>query len=207
MTQSISLHRRHAAIALGASLIALTAAFGANAQSAGKVVKIGIIADQSGPYADNGGPGSVAAARLAIDDWKNTVAGMKIELVVADDQNKPDVGVATAKRWIEQDGVDVIVGGSASSIALATQEVMKKANKPYLLAGTASSDLTNGACSPMGQQWVLDTYSLPKATAKALVTHGSSSPLIMRSARPGRQTPPNLSPMPVVRLWARFCTR
>ncbi len=163
-------HRR-LALTLGASFVAMTAAFGASAQS-GKVVKIGIIADQSGPYADNGGPGSVAAARLAIEDWKGEVGGMKIELVVADDQNKPDIGVATAKRWIEQEGVDVIVGGSASSIALATQEIMKKANKPYLLAGTASSDLTNTACSPMGQQWVLDTYSLPKATAKALVKQG-----------------------------------
>ncbi|OYU47634.1 MAG: ABC transporter permease [Rhizobiales bacterium PAR1] len=174
MTSGKQVHRR-LALWLGASALAMTAATGVWAQGAAKTLKIGIIADQSGPYADNGGPGSVLAARLAIEDWKSAVAGMKIELIVADDQNKPDIGVATAKRWIEQEGVDVIVGGSASSIAIATQDLMKKANKPYLLAGTASSELTNSACSPMGQQWVLDTYSLPKATAQALVKQGADS--------------------------------
>ncbi|MBN8944777.1 MAG: ABC transporter substrate-binding protein [Rhizobiales bacterium] len=147
----------------------------AMAQASRGPVKIGVIADQSGPYADNGGPGSALAARMAIEDRGGSVLGRKIELLVADDQNKPDIGVSIALRWVDQDGVDMITGGSASSIALATQDVMKRRNKPYLLAGTASSDLTNGACSPMGQQWVIDTYSLPKATAQALIKQGQDT--------------------------------
>ncbi|WP_163452147.1 ABC transporter substrate-binding protein, partial [Escherichia coli] len=78
----------------------------------------------SGPYADNGGPGSALAARMAIEDRGGSVLGRKIELLVADDQNKPDIGVSIALRWVDQDGVDMITGGSASSIALATQDVM-----------------------------------------------------------------------------------
>src|SRR5438105_9938541 len=163
---------RHGILGLGISLAALLSLTGARAQVSDDVVRIGVISDQSGPYADNGGPGSVIAARLAIEDAGAQVLGKKIELVIADDQNKPDAGVAIASRWVDRDGVDMIVGGSASSIALATQKIMKERGKPYLLAGTASSDLTNGACSPMGQQWVLDTYSLPKATARALVKQG-----------------------------------
>jgi branched-chain amino acid transport system substrate-binding protein len=145
------------------------------AQTKPGAIKIGIIADQSGPYADNGGPGSALAARMAIEDKGGMAFGRPIQLLVADDLNKPDVGVAAARRWLDEDGVDVIVGGSASSIALATQDLMKQRNKPYLLAGTASSELTNGACSPMGQQWVIDTYSLPKATAQSLVKQGKDT--------------------------------
>ena len=138
----------------------------------GDVIKIGIMNDQSGPYADNCGPGSVAAAKLAIEDAGSAVDGKKIELVVADDQNKPDVGVAAAMKWVDKEGVDTIVGCSASSIALAVSDIMKERKKPYMLAGTASSAFTNDKCSPMTTQWVLDTYSLPKATANSLVKDG-----------------------------------
>jgi branched-chain amino acid transport system substrate-binding protein len=159
-------------LGLGISFATLSPMTGARAQVSDDVVKIGAMSDQSGPYADNGGPGSVVAARLAIEDAGGKVLGKKVELLVADDQNKPDTGVAIISRWVDHDGVDMVVGGSASSIALAAQEIMKQRGKPYLLAGTASSDLTNGACSPMGQQWVLDTYSLPKAVASSLVKQG-----------------------------------
>ena len=138
----------------------------------GDVIKIGIMNDQSGPYADNCGPGSVAAAKLAIEDAGSAVDGKKIELVVADDQNKPDVGVAAAMKWVDKEGVDTIVGCSASSIALAVSDIMKERKKPYMLAGTASSAFTNDKCSPMTTQWVMDTYSLPKATANSLVKDG-----------------------------------
>lgn len=141
----------------------------------GDVIKIGIMNDQSGPYADNCGPGSVAAAKLAIEDAGGAVDGKKIELVVADDQNKPDVGVAAAMKWVDKEGVDTIVGCSASSIALAVSDIMKERKKPYMLAGTASSAFTNDKCSPMTTQWVLDTYSLPKATANSLVGEGLKS--------------------------------
>src|SRR5690349_7706025 len=141
----------------------------------GGAIKIGIMNDQNGPYADNCGLGSVAAAKLAIADFGGAINGEKIELVTADDQNKPDVGVAIVLRWVDNEGVDAIVGCSASSIALAVQEIMKNRKKPYMLAGTAGSFFTNDKCSPMTTQWVVDTYAQPKATVKALLAQGVDS--------------------------------
>jgi branched-chain amino acid transport system substrate-binding protein len=135
----------------------------------GDVIKIGVMNDQSGPYADNCGPGSVVAARLAVEDAGGAINGKKIEIVIADDQNKPDVGTATAQKWVDADGVDAIVGCSTSAIALAVSDIMKDRKKPYMLAGTASSAFTNEKCSPMTTQWVQDTYALPKATVKSLL--------------------------------------
>jgi len=141
----------------------------------GDVVKIGVMNDQSGPYADNGGPGTVEAARMAIEDFGGEANGKKIELVIADDQNKPDIGAAIAQKWVDDEGVDAIVGGSASSIAIAIQAMMAEKKKPYMLAGTASSGLTNDACSPMGTQWVLDTYSLAKGVIKSMIAAGNET--------------------------------
>jgi len=161
--------------ALGMMAFLLTNAPLAAQGITGDVVKIGIMNDQNGPYADNCGLGSVAAAKLAVADFGGMVAGKKIELVIADDQNKPDVGVAIAMRWVDNEGVDAIVGCSASSIALAVQEIMKNRKKPYMLAGTAGSFFTNDKCSPMTTQWVVDTYAQPKATVKALLAQGVNS--------------------------------
>ena len=161
--------------ALGMMALLLTNAPLAAQGITGDVVKIGIMNDQNGPYADNCGLGSVAAAKLAVADFGGMVAGKKIELVIADDQNKPDVGVALAMRWVDNEGVDAIVGCSASSIALAVQEIMKNRKKPYMLAGTAGSFFTNDKCSPMTTQWVVDTYAQPKATVKALLAQGVNS--------------------------------
>jgi len=161
--------------ALGMMALLLTNAPLAAQGITGDVVKIGIMNDQNGPYADNCGLGSVAAAKLAVADFGGMVAGKKIELVIADDQNKPDVGVAIAMRWVDNEGVDAIVGCSASSIALAVQEIMKNRKKPYMLAGTAGSFFTNDKCSPMTTQWVVDTYAQPKATVKALLAQGVNS--------------------------------
>jgi branched-chain amino acid transport system substrate-binding protein len=148
----------------------------ANAQGvSGNIVRIGVMNDQSGPYADNCGPGSVAAAKLAVEDAGGAVNGKKIEIVVADDQNKPDVGAATAQKWVDNDGVDAIVGCSASSIALAVNDIMKARKKPYMLVGTASSAFTNEKCSPMTTQWVQDTYALPRATVKSLLAQGQDT--------------------------------
>ncbi|MFC0278687.1 ABC transporter substrate-binding protein [Falsigemmobacter intermedius] len=160
-----------------AALCCATALIGAPAfaQMSGDVIRIGVMNDQSGVYADNCGPGSTAAVRLAIEDFNNEINGTKIEVVVADDQNKPDIGVAAARKWVEQDGVDTIVGCSASSIALAVTEIMKANEKPYLLGGTASPDLTGKACSPYTFQWVHDTYALPKGTVLPLLADGQDS--------------------------------
>lgn len=153
------------------TVLHLTAPLSAQGIS-GDVVKIGIMNDQSGPYSDNCGPGAVAAARLAVSDFAGSINGKKIELITADDQNKPDVGVAIALRWVDSEGVDAIVGCSASSIALAVQDIMKTRKKLYLLAGTAGSFFTNDKCSPMTTQWMVDTYAQPKAIVKAMLAQG-----------------------------------
>lgn len=172
MKKRISSFARAASIIAAASI----AIHPALAQGiSGDVIRIGVMNDQSGVYADNCGPGSVAAARLAVEDHGGAIKGKKIEIVVADDQNKPDVGVAAALKWLDSEGVDAIVGCSASSIALAVSDIMKQRNKPYLLSGTASAALTNDKCSPMNTQWVQDTYALPKATVKALLAQGLDS--------------------------------
>jgi branched-chain amino acid transport system substrate-binding protein len=159
-----------------AVLVAATAVSTTNAQSvSGDVVKIGVMNDQSGPYADNCGPGSVVAAKFAVEDAGGAINGKKVEIVVADDQNKPDVGAATARKWVDNEGIDAIVGCSASSIALAVNDIMKERKKPYMLAGTASSAFTNEKCSPMTTQWVQDTYALPRATVKSLLAQGQDT--------------------------------
>lgn len=156
---------------LAASTVLVSA--GASAQEiSGDLIKIGIMNDQSGPYADNCGPGSVVAANLAVEDAGGEINGTKIEIVVADDQNKPDVGAATALKWLDQEGVDAIVGCSASSIAAAVADMMKERNKPYMLSGTASSFFTNEQCSPMTTQWVQDTYAMAKTTITSLLNQG-----------------------------------
>jgi len=166
---------RHSLAALRAVLATagLAAAAGlAQAQISDDMVRIGLMADLSGPYSGNGGPGSVLAARMAIEDFGGKVNGKPVELLTLDDQNKPDVGLNGARKWLETDKVDAIVGGSASSIALGVQTLMKERQKPYLIAGTVTSDLTGKACSPMAFQFLVDTYSLPKAGVKTLIDKG-----------------------------------
>jgi len=167
MTHTFTLSRM--AVALGTAMLA---AAGAHAQISDDVVRIGVMGDMNGPYAANGGPGSVLAARMAVEDFGGKVLGKNIEIVVADDQNKPDIGTNMARQWIEQDKVDVILGGSASSIALSVTELMKKANKPYLIAGTVTDALTGKSCSPMNVQFLVDTYSLPKAGVQSMIKQG-----------------------------------
>ncbi len=158
--------------AVAAASMLTLAAGQAHAQISDDAVRIGVMADISGPYSGNGGPGSVLAARMAVEDFGNTVAGKKIEILSVDDQNKPDVGLNAARKWLDTDKVDTIVGGSASSIAFGVQTLMKERQKPYLIAGTVSADLTGKACSPMGIQFLVDTYSLPKAGVQLLINKG-----------------------------------
>jgi branched-chain amino acid transport system substrate-binding protein len=147
----------------------------AQAQISDNVVRIGVMADQTGPYSGNGGPGSTLAVRMAVEDFGGKVGNAPIEVVVADDQNKPDVGTNIARQWIENDKVDAIVGGSASSIALSVTNLMKQHKKPYLIAGTITSDLTGKSCSPMNFQFLTDTYALPKAGIQSLVKQGAKT--------------------------------
>lgn len=144
----------------------------AAAQISDDVVRIGYLADQSGPYASNGGPGSELAIRMAVEDFGGKVNGKAIEIIVADDQNKPDVGTNIARRWLDADKVDAIITGSASSIALGVSSLAKQARKPFMAAGSATADLTGKACSPMNFQFVIDTYFMPKSSMQALLQQG-----------------------------------
>jgi branched-chain amino acid transport system substrate-binding protein len=141
----------------------------------GDVVKIGVLNDQSGTYADLGGQGAVVAAQMAADDFGGTVLGKKIEIVFADHQNKPDIASNIVNQWIDTENVDVVADVPTSSVALAVQEITKNKNRIFLISGAASSDLTGKACSPTGIHYTYDTYSLAKGTGGALVQDGGDS--------------------------------
>jgi branched-chain amino acid transport system substrate-binding protein len=154
---------------------ALAFAGGAQAQISGNVVKIGILNDQSSLYADLGGPGSVAAAKMAIEDFKAKEKGLTVEVVSADHQNKPDVGSQIANKWIDAEGVDVIVDVPNSGVALAVNQVVKDKGKVFINSGAASSDLTGKACSPNTVHWTYDTWMLANGTGKAIVKTGGNT--------------------------------
>ncbi|MFN4090027.1 MAG: ABC transporter substrate-binding protein [Alphaproteobacteria bacterium] len=147
----------------------------AQAQLSGDVLRIGVVNDQSGLYADITGQGSVTAARMAVEDFGGTMLGKKIEVVFADHQNKPDVGSNIVRQWIDQDGVDAIVDVPTSSVALAVQGIAREKERILLISGAAASDLTGKACSPFGFHWTYDTYALAKGTGGALVQEGGDS--------------------------------
>jgi len=162
---------RYAAF-LAAALI--TGAAQAQDQSDG-VVKIGVLDDMSSLYADLAGPGSVVAARMAVEDFGAAAKGLKVEIVSADHQNKPDVGSNITRQWIDVDKVDVIVDVVTSSVALAVNEVVRDKNKVLLVSGAATSDLTGPKCSPNTIHWTYDTWALANGTGKAIVKTGGDS--------------------------------
>ena len=154
---------------------ALAAGPAAAQQVSDDVVKLGVMNDQSGLYADITGQGSVIAARMAVEDFGGKVLGKPIEVIFADHQNKPDVGSNIVNRWIDTDQVDAIVDVPTSSVALATQQITKTKNRIFLISGAAASDLTGKACSPVGFHWTYDTYMLANGTGNALVKAGGDS--------------------------------
>ena len=163
---------RISALLLGTAL-ALSAGNLAFAQD--KTVKIGALSDQSGLYADLGGPGSVVAAKMAVADFNPAAHGLKVELVNADMQNKADVGASIARQWFDVDHVDMIVDVPNSAVALAVNEVAREKNKVFLVSGAASSDLTGPKCSPDTVHWTYDTWMLANGTGKALVKSGGDT--------------------------------
>ena len=138
-------------------------------------VKAGVLNDRSGLYADLSGEGSVIAARMAVEDFKATEKGIKVEIVSADHQNKPDVGSTIARTWYDQDGVDILLDVPTSSAALAVNQITKEKNKFFISSGAASSDLSGKACSPNTIHWTYDTYALAQGTAGAMVKAGGDS--------------------------------
>jgi branched-chain amino acid transport system substrate-binding protein len=160
---------------LGLSALAAVLACGtAHAQSS-DVIKIGVLSDMSSLYADIGGPGSVTAAKLAVEDFGAAAKGMKVEIVSADHQNKPDIGSGIARQWYDVDKVDVIVDVPNSGVALAINEITRDKNKIFLASGPASSDLTGAKCTPNTVHWTYDTWNLANGTGKALVKTGGDT--------------------------------
>ncbi len=163
-------------LTLLAAACVLTAGFGAaRAQVSGDVVKIGVLNDQSGPYADLGGKGAVMAAQMAADDFGGKVLGKPIQIVGADHQNKPDIASNIVNQWLDTENVDVVSDVPTSSVALAIQEITKNKNRIHLNSGAASSDLTGKACSPTGIHYAYDTYALANGTGSTLVKEGGDT--------------------------------
>lgn len=157
-----------AAQMLAALALATTAAMPARAQMSDHVVRIGVLGDMGGQFSDIGGRGSVAAAELAVEDVGGKVAGVPVEIVSGDHQNKADVGGATLRKWFDEGGVDAVADLPVSSVALAAQEIAREKKKTLLISGAAVSELTGKACSPYATHWADDTYALANATGKAV---------------------------------------
>ena len=138
-------------------------------------LRIGVITDMSGQYSDGNGAGSVQAARFAVEDFGPTVLGRPIEVVYADHQNKPDIAAGIVRQWLDTGGVDVVVEGVNSTVALAVQGVTRDRGKIFLISGAGSSDLTGKDCSPTSVHWTYDTYASANATARAVLKLGGKS--------------------------------
>ena len=157
------------------SLAALAGALMVGGASAQTNVKIGILGDRSGAYSDISGEGSVVAAKLAVEDFKPAEHGLKVEIVSADHQNKPDVGAAIARQWYDRDNVDMITDGVTSSVALAISQVTKEKNKVFIDTGAGTADLTGPQCTPNTIHWVYDTVALANGTGGAMVKRGGNT--------------------------------
>ena len=138
-------------------------------------VKIGVLTDMSSLYADNTGPGSVLAAKMAADDFMKDHKNVKVEIVSGDHQNKPDVGSNIANQWIDVDKVDVIADVPNSGVALAIAQVVSQKNKLFLASGPATSDLTGPKCNANTIHWTYDTWMLANGTGKAIVKNGGDT--------------------------------
>jgi branched-chain amino acid transport system substrate-binding protein len=128
-----------------------------------------------GPYRDVGGPGNRVAVEMAIQDFGGSVLDRPIEVLQADDQNKPDVAAGIAREWIDSQGVDALADGAGSSAGLAIQQTAKEKKRIYLITGPATSDMTGKQCSPYGIHWVYDTYALAHGTGNALTKAGGDT--------------------------------
>jgi branched-chain amino acid transport system substrate-binding protein len=160
---------------LAASLALTAAALITTAAQAQTSVKIGVLSDMSSLYSDVGGPGSIAAAKLAVEDFNPAAHGLTVDIVSADHQNKPDVGANVARQWYDVDHVDMIVDVPNSGVALAVNEVTREKNKVFLVSGAGSSDLTGPKCSSNTIHWTYDTWMLANGTGKSVVKTGGDT--------------------------------
>src|SRR6202161_1930834 len=164
--------RMIASLLLGTALSLASAGF---ALAQDKTVKDRELSDQSGLYADLGGPGSTLAAQMAVEDSGLVAKGWKIDIISGDHQNKPAVGVNIARQWVGVDKVDIIVDVPNSGVGLAVNNVVREKNGVYINSGAATSDLTNAQCTPNTVHWTYDTYMLAHSTGQALVKAGGDT--------------------------------
>src|ERR1700688_795147 len=164
--------------AFAAAILASFVAFGSPswaAELSGGVVKIGVINDATGPLSDSNGQGSVVAAKMAIDDFRKQNPKIQVELLYADHQNKPDIGVAVVRKWFDVDGVDVIADVGNSAVGLALQTVIRDKNKIAIYTSVASTELTGKQCVKTGFAWLHDSYTLVAGPLRSLVAEGLDS--------------------------------
>jgi ABC-type branched-chain amino acid transport systems, periplasmic component len=163
-----------AGLLLGAAFVALVSGT-AQAQMSDNVIKIGMLSDRSGIYADINGEGSAVAARLAAEEFGNAINGTKVEIIVGDHQNKADIAANLARQWIDTEKVDVVADVPNSAAALAVQGITRDKKRLFLMSGPGSTDLTGKECSPYGFLWTWDNHAVASSTARALVEQGKKS--------------------------------
>ncbi len=157
----------------GAAVAATLPGFKARAQS--KAIKIGILGDESGVYRDLSGPIAIEAVKLAVSDTKAAGRDIPVEIITGDHQNKPDIGAALVRQWLERDGVDLIIDVPNSAVALAVAGVCKQADRAYINSPGATADLTGPQCAPTTVHWTMDTWMLAHSTGGAMVKAGGDS--------------------------------
>jgi len=165
-----------AAALLGiAATVAPSSPSDAQGEISGGVVKLGVLTDETGVFSSLSGEGSIEATRMAVEDFGGKAAGKPIEIIHADHQNKTDIGASIARRWMDVDGVDVIIDVPNSAIVLAVQQLVKEKNRVLLVSTAGTADLTGKACSPVGVHWTWDTYAFAASSAKSIVQRGGNS--------------------------------
>src|SRR3954447_5911895 len=170
----IQLRRLVLGIGLAISLTACPDSGSASELSAG-IVKIGIVNDQAGPLSDLAGPGSVVAAKMALDDFRKLSPELKVEIVTADHQNRPDIGAQVVRKWFDVDGVDMVADVGNSAVALAVQSIARDKNKIVIYSAVGTTDIGGKQCSPTGLMWLHDNYSLVNGSVSRLVSQGYDS--------------------------------
>jgi branched-chain amino acid transport system substrate-binding protein len=152
---------------LSALALALACAAPARAELPA-TIKIGVLNDQSGPFADQSGKGSVIAAQMAADDFVKEAPGVKVEIIYGDHQNKPDIGSAIVRAWVDRDGVAAVADAVNSAVGLAVNDIMRERNRTFVASNVGTSDLTGKACAPTTVQWTFDTWAFGNSAARAL---------------------------------------
>lgn len=155
-------------------VVATTLLFGSAAQSQTSI-KLGVLTDLSGPYADLSGEGSVIGTRLAVEEFKASNNDISVEVISADHQNKPDIGAAITRKWFDREDVDAVIDIASGGVALAVNQIVKEKDKVFLATGASLSELTGKACTPNTVHWTYDTYSVSHGTGGALSKAGGDS--------------------------------